>query len=280
MGRNSKRKKRDDSSSESSPSNSISSMIQTQTENKQLDEISSKLSLILKAIQDLSISVKETNQGNSPTRTEAAITELPSVFRLIEEEVKRQTTSNNISNRIPAERMKEGVSPFEAEAMRVKSCIGQLWENKLKARKDAYWGYVKNSGNLRFHEKWMSANPRIVIPRKLQKFEMKYKNDQQKALRERSVLQDFKNEIEMEKLKTDACIERYRKIDAEIEEIILSKCSGPVADLLFEQWRMNVQKNEYILHKRWSNNDKWLKSYEAEFLKTYEHSNPFFKEGN
>ena len=84
----------------------------------------------------------------------------------------------------------------------------------------------------------------------------------------------------MEKLKTDACIERYRKIDAEIEEIILSKCSGPVADLLFEQWRMNVQKNEDFSHKRWSNNDKWLKSYVAEFLKTYEHSNPFFKEGN
>ena len=143
--------KRDDSSSESSPSNSISSMIQTPTENIQLDEKSSKLSLILKAIQDLSISVKETNQGNSPTRTEAAITELPSVFRLIEEEVKRQTTSNNISNRIPAERMEEGVSPFEAEAMPVNSCIGPLWENKLKARKDAYWGHVQNSGNLRFH---------------------------------------------------------------------------------------------------------------------------------
>ena len=134
------------------------------------------------------------------------------MFRLIELEVKRQTTSNNISNRIPAERMEEGVSPFEAEAMRVKLCIGPLWENKLKARKDACWGYVKNSGNLRFHEKRMSANPRIVIPRKLQKFEMKYENDQQRALRERSVLQDFKNEIEMEKLKTDACIERYRKI--------------------------------------------------------------------
>ena len=126
----------------------------------------------------------------------------------------------------------------------------------------------------------MSANPRIVIPRKLQKFEMKYENDQQRALREWSVLQDFKNEIEMAKLKTEACIEIYRKIDAEIEEIILSKCSGPVADLLFEQWRMNVQKNEDISHKRWSNNDKWLKSYEAEFLKTYEHENPFCKEGN
>ena len=33
------------------------------------------------------------------------------------------------------------------------------------------------------------------------------------------LLHDFKNEIEMEKLKIEACIEQYRKIDIEIEEI-------------------------------------------------------------
>ena len=69
--------------------------------------------------------------------------------------------------------------------------------------------------------------------------------------------------------------EIHEKIDAEIEEIILSKWSDPVADLLFEQWRMNVQKNEDISHKRWSNNDKWLKSYESEFLKLMNIQIPF-----
>ena len=50
--------------------------------------------------------------------------------------------------------------------------------------------------------------------------------------------------------------------------------------LLFEQWRMTVQKYEAISHKRWSNNEKWLQAYEEEFQKRYEHSNPFFKKGS
>ena len=57
--------------------------------------------------------------------------------------------------------------------MRIKASIGGIWENKLQARKSAYWGYVRNSGNLRFHEKWMSADPGIIISRKIQKFEIK-----------------------------------------------------------------------------------------------------------
>ena len=112
----------------------------------------------------------------------------------------------------------------------------------------------------------------------IQKFEIK-KNDQQRALRERSVLYDFKNEIEMEKLKIEACIEQYRKIDMEIEELIFSKCSGQEADYLFEQWRMIVQKNEQISNKRWLSNEKWLQAYEEDFLKRYANSNPFFKKG-
>ena len=47
-----------------------------------------------------------------------------------------------------------------------KVAIGGTWENKLQARKSAYWGYVRNSGNLRFHEKWVSGDPGIIIQRK------------------------------------------------------------------------------------------------------------------
>ena len=83
----------------------------------------------------------------------------------------------------------------------------------------------------------------------------------------------------MEKLKIEACIEQYRKIDMEIEELIFSKCSGQEADYLYEQWRMIVQKNEQLSNKRWLSNEKWLQAYEEEFLKRYANSNPFFKKG-
>ena len=238
MGRSDKRTKRDDSSLESSPSNSVSLILQTPKSSKQLDEIRTKLSLILQAVTDRTTAVKESNHEIAQSKSYTAITELPAVLKLIDEELKRKTIPNN-TRRITNQR-NDGAYSFQNKATRIKASIGGIWENKLQARKGAYWGYVRNSGNLRFHEKWMSADPGIIISRKIQKFEIKNENDQQRELRERSVLYDFKNEIEMEKLKIKACIEQYRKIDMEIEELIFSKCSGQETDYLFEQWRMIV----------------------------------------
>ena len=67
------------------------------------------------------------------------------------------------------------------------------------------------------------------------------------------------------KLKIEACIEQYRKIDMEIEELIFSKCSGQEADYLFEQWRMIVQKNEQISNKRWLSNENGYKHTKKNF---------------
>ena len=146
MGRGNKRTKRDDSSLESSPSNSVSSMLQTPKSSKQLDEISTKLSLILQAVTDLTTAVKASNQEIAQSKTDRAITELPAVLKLIDEQLKRKTIPNN-TGRITDQR-NDGANGFENKAMRIKASIGGIWENKLQARKSAYWGYVRNSGNL------------------------------------------------------------------------------------------------------------------------------------
>ena len=83
----------------------------------------------------------------------------------------------------------------------------------------------------------------------------------------------------MEKLRVESCIERARKIDQELE-LIKSKCTGQVSEFLIDLWRQNVKRNEEISHERWQNNEKWLAKYEEDFIKQYENSNPFFKNGN
>ena len=72
----------------------------------------------------------------------------------------------------------------------------------------------------------------LVAPRKLQKFEIKNENDSQKQLREKAIIQDFRMEIEMEKLRVESFIERARKIDQELEELIKSKYTGLVLNFL------------------------------------------------
>lgn len=168
------------------------------------------------------------------------------------------------------------VDDIDAEARQIKATISKIWTQKLQDRKDAYWGYLKNSGNFLFHEQWMEATP-IIIPRKMQKFELKHKNAEQTALRESSVLQQFQNKIEMELLQTVSCVERYRQIDSEMKGVILAKSSGRVAERLIEFWGTNIHSDEDISHKRWSVKEQFLKRYEEEFPKKYENSNPFFK---
>ena len=53
----------------------------------------------------------------------------------------------------------------------------------------------------------------------------------------------------------------------EIEELIVSKCSGQEADYLFEQWRMIVQKNEQISNKRWLSNENGYRHTKKNFGK-------------
>ena len=81
-----KRAKIDESTSDSSPSESISSVIEERGD-KQLAEISVKLSLILTAIQDV---VRETNKRIYPARTETAVGEILRMVKEIAENIKKK----------------------------------------------------------------------------------------------------------------------------------------------------------------------------------------------
>jgi len=266
-----KRAKPDDSSSDSSLSESKEAVMD-EGENKHLCDISTKLSLILTAIHDLTDAVRETNKKILPETTEA-VSEISKVIREMDVKIKPAFSRTSEGS----EEMETSVnSCFEAEALKVKARLAALWERKLGARKEAYWSTVRDQGNLEFHEKWIQMTP-IIIPRKIQKFEYHNENESQRMLRERSVLHDYKMEIEMEKLRVSACQEKVRKIDTEMEEIVFSKCSGQVADFVLDLWKKQVKRNEEISHKRWLNNVRWLNSYEEEFKQKYANSNPFFK---
>jgi hypothetical protein len=265
-----KRAKTDESSSDTSPCESSTSMIQEG--DKQLGEISAKLSLILTAIQDLTDAVRHNMQQFDFAKTKNAVVNIKEVMEGIDE------TARNIPNQFYAEdtNMKENVDYFESEAMRIKANMNAIWEKKLNQRKYAFWGNVRNGGTLIFYERWLESTP-IIIPRKFQKSEFNNEKDEQRMLRERAVIHDFKLEIEMMRLREASCIETYRRIDKEMEDIIMSKCSGKTAECLLNMWKQNILRNEEISLKRWKNNEKWLTAYEEEFRKTFENINPFFK---
>lgn len=264
-----------DESSDSSPSESAASMNMEcgTSETNHLKDISTKLSEILTAIKDLTVIVQENKQSVPMEATTEVITEISQAIKGIDQKLP------GVSKRIENDLIcvgNEGDDYYTSEAMRIKNSLCNVWERKVQARKDAYWAKVRYHGNVQFYERWIQESP-VIVPRKLQMFEFNNENEDQKILRERAVIQNFRTEIEMDKLKIASCAERVRRLDTEMEEIVFSKCSGRIADYVMDLYRRNVKHNEDISHKRWQSNEKWLTTYEENFKRDYANSSPFFK---
>ena len=247
--------------------------------NAQLTEISAKLSLILTAVNEQTALLREVIGSKCTINNDELVKNIGTVMQSIETEMKHKaTTGQQAAGAGSVERGAENV--MESEAMRIKASIGSTWEQKLNARKDAYWAKTRNEGYLVVHQKWIQEGTPLIIPKKLQKTEIRNENENQRQLRERAVMQAFRNEIEMEKLRIESCYERTRKLDAEMTEIIKSRCSGQVFEFLMELWQKNIKRNEEISHKRWENTESWLRKYEEDFVREYGDRCPFFKKGN
>ena len=144
--------KTDDSSSENSPSASTSTANE-ETDNSQLSEISAKLSIIISAINELSLtaSIKETNICSASVSNEATISEISKLIKNIDESVTKRTNPEMHMDNVEMQDASR-TNFLEAEAMRIRSRLSQLWEKKLIQRRDAYWAFVRNSENLEFHK--------------------------------------------------------------------------------------------------------------------------------
>lgn len=263
-----KRPKLDDS--DSSPSESAASMASEDIGEKtdHLKDISAKLSTIIDLLRGLTVAVQD-NKNISPENTTNIMTEISRTITGLDTNIPPQAEPV-VRNELETEDFISG------EAMRIKSIISNVWERKIQARRDAYWAKVRYQGFADVHERWIEQTP-IVIPKRLQQFEINNEREDQKMLRERSVIQNFRTEIEMDKLRVESCVERIRKLDAEMEEIILTKCSGRVANYLIDLYKRNVKRGEEVSHKRWEKTQKWLLSYEENFKRDYGNSSPFFK---
>ena len=138
------------------------------TGNPQLTEISAKFSLILTAVNEQTALLREVIGSKSTLSNDELVKNIGTVIKSIETEMKcKSTTSQQVAS---AESFQQGTEiVVEAEAMRIKASIGTIWEQKLNARKDAYWAKTRNEGFVSVHQKWIQEGTPLIIPKKLQK---------------------------------------------------------------------------------------------------------------
>ena len=161
-----KRAKSDDNTMETT--SSVSDDAFETTGNPQLTEISAKLSLILTAVNEQTALLREVIGSKSTLSNDELVKNIGTVIKSIETEMKcKSTTSQQAAG---AESFQQGTEiVVEAEAMRIKASIGTIWEQKLNARKDAYWAKTRNEGFVSVHQKWIQEGTPLIIPKKTSK---------------------------------------------------------------------------------------------------------------
>lgn len=246
-----------------------------QRESRQLKEISKKLSLILTAIETLTNAITDRNvQINSPNNEtiSPALTEMTQVLNDI--------SSNITSSREQNTEMLTRTQTLQAEeqALKIKTLWSNKWDFKMKKRKEAFWNMVKNKGHYETYEQWICAEI-TVVPRYLQRKKFINEQPNQQAVRASAALNDYRAEIELQKLRADQNKERYLQIDKEMFEFIEEKSTGQTRQILTDIWEKETARNESISKRRWKKNERWLQQYEDSFKEEYKdkNQNPFFK---
>ena len=113
-------------------------------EEKQLAEISKKLTLILSAIETLTETI--INKEEQPETSNAVLN--PTLEKI--SDALTNLTSNihqeQQDTQIPSNSHDSNSVLVEEEALKIKSRISRLWEYKIHNRREAFWGKVKNEG--------------------------------------------------------------------------------------------------------------------------------------
>ena len=106
---------------------------------------------------------------------------------------------------------------IEEEALRLKSRITNIWDNKLKAHRLAYWQSYRNPNIVNKYTEW--SEPDAVIL--LQWLQMKAIPNESTNLikrREKQVLDNFKTETELLQLRHENQEEKYRGRDGKMKK--------------------------------------------------------------
>ncbi|MCG7879610.1 MAG: hypothetical protein N0C90_25255 [Candidatus Thiodiazotropha endolucinida] len=98
--------------------------------------------------------------------------------------------------------------------------------------------------------------------------------------REKQVLDNFRAEIEIIRLRRENQEEKYKAIDNKMKEEISKIAAGQRRVFLLKLWEEDCERNKEISQKRWNDkNAAWFVKYEKSFRNNHANNNPFIKIG-
>ena len=166
---------------------------------------------------------------------------------------------------------------IEEDALRIKARISKIWDLNLKARRLSYWQALRNQNIANKYEELASLD-KIILPQWIQMRAIPNEPENLRKRREKQVLDNFRSEIEILRLRQENQEENFKATDNKMKEEINKIASGQRRKFLLKLWEEDCDRNKEISQKRWENkNAAWFVKYEQSFKNTYEDKNPFIK---
>ena len=160
---------------------------------------------------------------------------------------------------------------------KTKNAMINIWNLKLKKRRENFWQMIRNNNTAKIYEEWMVNSP-IIIPKKLQIKEISGEPLEQTQRRERQCLDNYRAEKDLLELRAECHERQYKHIDQEMLDLIKQKSSGRNQEQLIKMWKGECVAEETNSLQRWEkSNAKFVGQYEKAFVTFYHSKNPLLK---
>lgn len=174
------------------------------------------------------------------------------------------TTMNNIHEEVAKATTINQRASIQREVDEGRRRMSRTWSNQLKKRSQHFWQSINNDNTAVIYETWLNRDDKI-IPKKFLLKSIPSESNEEKSIRQNSVLEKFQTEINLMKIRANRHSTNYLNVDEEIIQLIDSSYNDEIGNKLKELWTKEAKTEEQKSSKRWATKQTWLENYEKEF---------------
>ena len=172
---------------------------------------------------------------------------MPTIIRTCKEEIKKHTNDNNTTPTAGPSNNKN----IENDVIKYKRKYKDTFDELLKKRENAYYGYAKNEHTIDLYNDCMESNP-IYIPKKFRQDDYNTMTDEEIPIIKNLALQRCKAEVDLCNIRRNKATEKVIATDKEADKIIngIPTCEE-VKSKLKDRWTECITTDMNKVNKKW-----------------------------
>lgn len=174
------------------------------------------------------------------------------------------TSISDIQQSVSVAVNKSEQAGIRIDVHRHRKSIAPTWQQHLNKRKQLYWDSLNNENTAVIYETWIHKETK-VIPKKFLMKEISNEDAREREIRKLSVINQFKAEINLLKIRADRQNAAYKKVDDDMTSFLENHFSDDTLEELKKLWSEETTNEEIKSQQKWISKQNWMEEYEENF---------------